>query len=160
MTLEVTADGYRLEAGRGEPLWFADSLLTYKTTGTQTAGHLALAECRAPRDAGSPSHRHLNEDEAWYVLEGWLTFWLGEETFTAGAGDFVFGPRGITHRFRVDSEEARFLLVLTPAGFEEFTRASGWPATAATLPPPDLPAPDAGRLATAVARCGLEIFAS
>jgi hypothetical protein len=51
MTLEVTADGYRLKAGRGEPLWFADSLLTYKTTGRQTAEHLALAECRAPRDA-------------------------------------------------------------------------------------------------------------
>ncbi len=160
MTLEVTADGYRLEAGTGEPLWFADSLLTYKTTGTQTAGQLALAECRAPRHAGSPSHRHRHEDEAWYVLEGRLTFWLAEEIFTAGAGDFVFGPRGITHRFRVDSEEARFLLVLTPAGFEEFTRASGWPATAATLPPPDLPSHDAERLATAVTRCGIELFAS
>ena len=160
MTLEVTAGGYRLAAGSGEALWFADSLLTYKTTGAQTAGHLALAECRAPRDAGSPRHRHLNEDEAWYVLEGRLTFWLDEETFTAQAGDFVFGPRGVTHRFRVDSEEARFLLVLTPAGFEDFTRDSGWPATADTLPPSDLPAPDAERLAAAVARCGLEILAS
>jgi len=160
MTLEVGTSGYRLEAGQGEPLWFAGGRLTYKTTGAQTGGHLALAECRAPRGTGSPIHRHRDEDEAWYVLDGRLTFWLGDDTISAEAGDFVFGPRGVTHRFRVDSEEARFLLVLTPAGFEDFTRAGGWPATADTLPPPHLPAPDAERLAAAIARTGLEIFES
>jgi quercetin dioxygenase-like cupin family protein len=160
VTLEVGLGGYRLDAGEGEPLWFAGSLLTYKTTGAQTGGQLALAECRAPRDAGSPSHRHRDEDEAWYILEGRLSFWLGDQAFAAGTGEFVFGPRGITHRFRVDSDEARFLLILTPAGFEEFTRASGWPASSDTLPPSDLPAPDADRLAAAFARSGLEIFAS
>ncbi len=160
MTLDVGPGGYRLEAGQGERLWFAGGLLTYKTTGAQTGGHLALAECRAPRDTGSPTHRHWGEDEAWYVLEGALTFWLGDETITAEAGEFVFGPRGVSHRFRVDSEEARFLLALTPAGFEDFTRASGQPATAATLPPPNLPAPDADGLAAAIAQSGLEIFGS
>jgi quercetin dioxygenase-like cupin family protein len=160
MTLEVGPGGYRLEAGQGESLWFAGGLLTYKATGAQTGGHLALAECRAPRDTGSPVHRHRDEDEAWYVLEGRLTFWLGDETVTAEAGDFVFGARGVAHRFRVDSEEARFLLILTPAGFEDFTRAGGWPATADTLPPLNLPALDAERLAAAIADVGLEIIES
>ena len=131
MTLDVAPDGYLLDVDEGEPLWFAGSLLTYKTTGDQTHGHLAVAEVRAPQGAGSPRHRHRDEDEAWYILDGELTFWLGDEVCTGTAGAFVFGPRGITHRFRVDSAEARFLLFLTPAGFEDFTaglRISGYHA--------------------------------
>lgn len=158
MTLEVGPGGYLLSAGDGEHLWFADGLLTYKTTGDQTRGMLAVAEMRAPRGSGSPSHRHDHEDEAWYLLDGHLTFWLGDHQFTATAGDFVFGPRGVEHRFRVDSEEARFLLLLTPAGFEHFTRAAGWPASAATPPPPDLPPRDGKALATAAGAAGITIL--
>jgi quercetin dioxygenase-like cupin family protein len=157
MTLEVGPGGYLLSAGDGEHLWFADGLLTYKATGDQTRGMLAIAEIRAPRGSGSPSHRHEHEDEAWYVLDGHLTFWLGDHQFTASAGDFVFGPRGVEHRFRVDSEEARFLLLLTPAGFEHFTRAAGWPASAVT-PPPDLPPRDGQALAAAASAAGITIL--
>ena len=157
MTLQVAPGGYLLDAGFGESVWFADSLLTYKTTGEQTSGQLALAEVHAPRGAGSPSHRHQREDEAWYILDGELTFWLGDEQRAASAGAFVFGPRGVTHRFRVDSDEARFLLLLTPAGFEDFTRTCGWPATALTMPPPGMSPRDAGVLAAAALH-GLEIF--
>ena len=103
-------------------------------------------------------HRHHHEDEAWYILDGELSFWLGEEQCTATAGAFVFGPRMIEHHFRVDSAEARFLLLLTPAGFEDFTRACGSPATALTMPPPDLEVRDVERLAAAAAAHGLDIL--
>jgi quercetin dioxygenase-like cupin family protein len=141
MTTEVAPAALLLGTDEGEGVWFADSLLSYKVTGDETHGQLALAEVRAPRGSGSPVHTHRHEDEAWYIIEGELTFWLGDESRTATTGDFVFGPRGVRHRFRVDSEVARFLILVTPAGFEDFTRACGWPATAGTLPPPDLPPP-------------------
>ncbi len=157
MTLEVGPGGYVLEADEGEPLWFAGSLLSYKITGDQSNGHLALAEVRAPRGSGSPRHRHRHEDEAWYILDGNLTFWLGDDTRTATSGDFVFGPRGVEHQFRVDSEGAHFLLLVTPAGFEDFTRACGWPATDLTLPPPDLRARDEKALTAAAEQHGLDI---
>ena len=99
MTLDVASDAYVLGADQGEALWFADALLTYKTTGSQTSGRLTVAEVRAPRGAGSPRHRHAKEDEAWYVVEGEFTFWLGDAERTVGAGDFVFGPRDVDHRF-------------------------------------------------------------
>jgi quercetin dioxygenase-like cupin family protein len=108
MTLNVAPGGYLLDAGSGEALWFSGGLLTYKTTGDQTSGNLAVAEVRAPQGSGSPSHRHHHEDEAWYMLDGDLTFWLGDERCTASTGAFVFGPR-------------MFLLLPTPAGFEDFT---------------------------------------
>jgi hypothetical protein len=79
---------------------------------------------------------------------------------TASAGAFVFGPRTVEHRFRVDSAEARFLLVVTPAGFEDFTRVCGSPGTVLTLPPPDLEARDADLLAAAARTHGLEILES
>ena len=129
MTLDVMPEAYVLEATEGEALWFADALVTYKTTGAETNGGLTVADVRAPKGADSPRHRHQHEDEAWYIVSGELTFWLGDDVRTVGAGTFVFGPRQVEHRFRVESEEAHFLLLLTPAGFEDFTRACGWPAT-------------------------------
>lgn len=158
MTMHVSPGGYVLHAGEGEALWFADGLLIYKSTAEQTSGGLAVAEITAPYGANSPLHRHHGEDEAWYILDGQLTFWLGDHQETASAGAFVFGPRGVEHSFRVDSVEARFLLFLTPAGFEDFTRACGWPATAPTLPPADL-RPKNGELLVDAARThGLDIL--
>ncbi len=139
MTLDVMPDAYVLEATEGEALWFAGALVTYKTTGTETNGGLTVADVRAPKGADSPRHRHQHEDEAWYIVSGELTFWLGDDVRTVGAGTFVFGPRQVEHRFRVESEEAHFLLLLTPAGFEDFTRACGWPAATRTMPPAELP---------------------
>jgi quercetin dioxygenase-like cupin family protein len=152
MTTEVAPAAFLLGTDEGEGVWFADSLLSYKVTGDETHRQL-----RAPRGAGSPLHTHRREDEAWYILEGALTFWLGEESRTATTGDFVFGPRGVRHRFRVDSEVARFLILVTPAGFEDFTRACGRPAMARTLPPPDLSPRSEGELVAAALRHGIDI---
>ena len=42
---------------------------------------------------GPPLHHH-DFDETFYVLEGELTFQLGERVSTAGAGEIAFAPRG------------------------------------------------------------------
>ena len=47
-------------------------------------------------------------------------FWVGGHVISAPAGSFVDGPRDIPHTFMVSSEQARFLLVTEPAGFEAF----------------------------------------
>ena len=132
MTLKVETP-YVLAEGEGEALWFSGGLLTYKAT-----GQLAIAEVLAPHGTGSPKHLHHYEDEAWYVIDGELTFLLGGAQHLAGAGSFVFGPRGVEHRFEVTSPMARFLILVTPAGFEDFTRTCGHPATSPTMPPSEL----------------------
>lgn len=157
MTLGVGTGGYVLGAGEGEALWFADGLLTYKTTGDQSGGGLTVAEVAAPKGSGSPLHLHRHEDEAWYILDGRLTFWLDGDQRTASTGDFVFGPRMVEHRFRVDSTEARFLLLLTPAGFEEFTRTCGRPATDRRIPPPGAAPADVEVFLAAAETYGLDI---
>ena len=66
-------------------------------------------------------HRHANEDEAWYVLEGELRFRLGEQIAAAPAGTFVFVPRGTAHCFQnAGDTTARILVLFTPSGMERF----------------------------------------
>jgi len=60
---------------------------------------------------------------------------LGDDVVEAVAGSLVYGPRGIAHAFRVDSEEARLLLLFGPGGVEGFFREGGKPARSNGLPP-------------------------
>ena len=64
-------------------------------------------------------HVHADEDDAFYVLEGELTFLLGDEEVAAPAGTFVLVPPGVEHTFaNRTSEPVRILNVHAPAGFD------------------------------------------
>jgi uncharacterized RmlC-like cupin family protein len=100
---------------------------------------------------------HSREDEWFYVIEGELTFWVGGETVVAPAGSFVYGPRDVPHTFIVSSEQARFLLVVEPAGFEDFVRALSTPAERPEIPPPSSEPPDLDALVAVAASYGIDI---
>src|SRR6266487_1955282 len=135
-TTTPAIDPIALEAGEGEAIWSFGVLATIKASHETTAGRVAVIEHLAPQGAGSPLHVHHREDEWFYVTEGALTFWVGGEVIDAPAGSFVYGPRDIPHTFDVVSDEARFLLVTEPAGFETFMRAASEPAPTLAIPPP------------------------
>jgi quercetin dioxygenase-like cupin family protein len=144
--------------GQGEALWVFGGLATIKSTSATTGGRVTVTEQLAPRGVGSPLHVHHREDEWFYVLEGELTFWVGGETIVAAAGAFVYGPKDVPHTFLVSSEEARFLLVAEPAGFEEFMRACGQPAERLEIPPPPTEPPDVEALTRIAAGYGIDII--
>jgi quercetin dioxygenase-like cupin family protein len=128
---------YGLEEGEGEAKWWLGvSLATIKATGKETGGRYTLVEVLEPEGAEAPLHVHHNEDEAFWVLEGDLTFEVGDEMIKASPGAFLFGPSAVPHRYTVDSGPARLLFVLSPAGFEEFIYATSEPAKERILPPP------------------------
>ena len=85
----------------------------------QSGGEVSVMENDVPaRWVGPPLHRH-DFDEAFYVLEGELTFQRDEELGTAGPGELVFAPRGAVHTLANRGDRpARYLLICTPAGFE------------------------------------------
>lgn len=63
----------------------------------------------------APLHRHLYCDEAWYVLEGRLSFLIEEQAFAAKAGDLVWVPKGAAHTYwNPDPAPARYLLLMSP----------------------------------------------
>ncbi len=59
-------------------------------------------------------HVHHEDDEAWHVLEGSLTFMLPEGEVVAGAGTTVFVPAGTPHDYKENGGPARYLIILTP----------------------------------------------
>jgi mannose-6-phosphate isomerase-like protein (cupin superfamily) len=65
------------------------------------------------------AHVHADEDDAFYILEGEMTFVFGDETEVAGPGTFVLVPPGVEHGFRNDGSGAvRMLNIHAPAGFD------------------------------------------
>jgi uncharacterized cupin superfamily protein len=60
-----------------------------KATGEQTGGAFGLIDNLMPGEFASPYHMHRNEDESFYVVEGEMTFYVGEERVKAEAGAFV-----------------------------------------------------------------------
>lgn len=87
----------------------------------ETAGALSIVELSSPPGfAGPPLHRH-DFDESFYVLEGELTFQLGDDVVTRRAGELAFAPRNVAHAYANHGDvDARALMVCTPAGFERY----------------------------------------
>jgi quercetin dioxygenase-like cupin family protein len=104
----------------------------------QSGGEVAVVELTG---SGSPPlHRH-DFDETFYVLEGQLTFQLGDERITRRAGELAFAPRGVPHTYaNLSGAPARALLICTPAGFERyFDRIAA--VITGTEPPPEAAKP-------------------
>ena len=129
--------------GSDRARWWLGGLSTIKARGKETGGLCTLIEMFEPQGVEVPIHVHHNEDEAFYVLEGQMSFYVGEETYKAAPGTFVFGPKDVPHTYTVDSGPAKLLFVLSPAGFEGFIEAVSEPAKARTLPPPQTETPPA-----------------
>jgi quercetin dioxygenase-like cupin family protein len=104
----------------------------------QSGGEVAVVELTG---SGSPPlHRH-DFDETFYLLEGELTFQLGDERFTRRAGELAFAPRGVPHTYaNLSGAPARALLICTPGGFERYFDRIAADITG-TAPPPEASKP-------------------
>jgi quercetin dioxygenase-like cupin family protein len=150
--LAVPADG-------GEARWWFGSLAVIKATATDTGGQLTIVEVTEAPGAQAPLHVHHREDEGFWILEGEVTFEVGDATIAARAGDYVFGPRDVPHRFTVGPAGCRMLFLMTPGGFEDLVRAQSVPAGSRTLRPPAEAEPDWERIAAIAKAHGAELLA-
>ena len=117
---------------------FLDEKVTLLVSGEDTNGAYAVAHVVKPANQGPPLHLHEHEDETFYVKRGSMIFYVGEEIIEAKAGDYVFAPRGIQHRFVTGPEETEFILTASPAGFDSFVKELG------TSVPANAPLPQVG----------------
>jgi mannose-6-phosphate isomerase-like protein (cupin superfamily) len=140
-----------------QPLWFIDNLAYVHVPGEDTGGAYSLSELWAAEGSMPPLHVHHRDDETFYALQGELTLFVGDRELALSAGRAAVAPRGTPHTYRVQTAEARFLVVNSPAGFEQFLQATGDPASRHELPPADRPA-DPAALAQAAAEYGIEIL--
>lgn len=158
MTHETAPDPVAVTAAGGEARWWLGALAVIKATAADTAGTLTVVDVTDPPGIEAPLHVHHREHEAFWILEGHVTFEIGGDTIEARAGDFVFGPRDVPHRYTVGETGARMLFILTPGGFEELIRATSDPAGRRTVPPPDHPMPDEEQMQAAQRSAGCAVL--
>ena len=138
-------------------VWYSGSLMTFLATGEETQGKFALIEAVSRKGNDPPPHTHHREDEIFYVLEGEVVVSVGDRTIKGTPGTIIFLPRNVRHSFTIESERARMLILVTPAGLEGWFKEFGVPAQAMTLPPADEPGyQDVQRMLEAAPKYGLE----
>lgn len=130
-----SSDGYLIEPGHAELRWMGATSTNFLATGDLTGGKFAMVDERAPRGVGAPLHFHAADDESFYVVEGEVSFFVGDTPPRRGsAGTFVHIPGGVVHGFRIESETARYL-IFTSVRHGEFYRAITLPSREGGLPP-------------------------
>jgi quercetin dioxygenase-like cupin family protein len=149
---------FAIAGNEGEARWWFQCLAVIKATAAETGGLMSLIEITEPPGAEGPLHVHHREDEGFWLLEGDATFEVGETTIEAHAGDFVFGPRDVPHRYSVGPSGCRMLFIMTPGGFEELVIDMSVPAGSRTLPPPFDQEPDWERIAAVARTHGAELL--
>lgn len=145
----------------GEARWWLGSLAVIKARSEDTGGRMTIIEVTEPPNVeavAGPLHVHHREDEAFWILEGRATIQIGDETFEAGPGDYVMGPRDIPHRYTVGESGCRMLFICVPGGFDGLVRDMSEPAGSRTLPPPMESEPDWAKVAEIAQAYGCEML--
>ena len=133
--------------------------VTFLITGEETGGAFFMAEVSVPPGGGPPPHVHHREEESFYLLQGTLTIQAGGKTLNASPRDFVHLPRGIVHSFRNTGDvDAKFLVLVTPAGLEKFFEEAFYPAVDRSAVPPPMTEALLARLLAAAPKHGLELL--
>jgi quercetin dioxygenase-like cupin family protein len=149
---------YRIASGEGlADVWWKSGRVTVKAGGAEASNALSQLEVDDPRGGGTPLHVHHNEDETFYVLEGEVTFVVGDERIDVAAGDFLFAPRDVPHAYVVRSERARMLVTASPGGVEQLFVSLGVPVTGSE-PPSDAVMPPMDELVRLFAGYGCEVL--
>ena len=159
MSTATTYPPLHRPAGTGAMYWGPGDLYTFLVTGEESGGAYFAMEALVPQGGGPPPHIHRNEDETFYVLEGEVTFRLGDREVLAGPGDFVHVPRGNVHNFHNHTDRvARLVLTFTPAGIEKFFEETLRPALDSAMNAPEPVDVVAARYAEAGPRYGMEFL--
>jgi len=115
-----------VKPGEGKLVWAAGDNYTFKVTGDDTGETYSLFEGLVPPHAGPPAHWHEREFEAFYILEGELTFHTKEGSIKAGPGAYVHIPMNLLHTFEnMSNRPVRMLALVAPAGMEHFLEEIG-----------------------------------
>jgi quercetin dioxygenase-like cupin family protein len=140
--------------------WVLGSLFERLASGEETGGGFGLSLVTQPPGTATPVHIHTLEDEAFYLLDGTMTYSADGELHRLASGSFIFLRRGRPHAFRVTGDTpVRFLAIAAPGALMSLYDEVGRPAGNGKLPPPDqeLLMADVHRWLEAAPRYGLQI---
>ena len=145
-------------AGSGPATWALGGLFERLVSGADTGGLLGASLVTQPPGIAPPLHVHTREAEAWYLLEGTLTYQAGDERVDLEPGGFIYLPQGLPHAFRTTgTEPVRYLALTLPDGVLGLYDEVGTPAPERRLPDAGVNGDDVARWLAAAPRYGLQI---
>jgi quercetin dioxygenase-like cupin family protein len=118
------------ESRWGEPAHTSADQIWTKVSRKDTADAWSMFEARVPRGLAVPLHRHNNQEEWFWVLDGVFSFEVGGERYKLTAGMSLLAPRQVPHRWtKTLGSDGRLLILAQPAGrledfFERLARLS------------------------------------
>jgi quercetin dioxygenase-like cupin family protein len=142
----------------GRTIAVVGDVYRFLAIGDETNGKYAMWEAVVPPGGGPPPHIHSREEEAFYILEGEITFTVNGEKVVALAGMFANMPVGTPHSFKNESSQtAKMLISVAPAGLEKMFMEVGVPLAdgATTALPPTKQ--EIEKLLTVALKYGIEI---
>jgi quercetin dioxygenase-like cupin family protein len=117
-------------------------VFNFLSMGSETEGRHALMRIVVNRGAEPPAHTHSREDESYYIVNGNVRYTIGDEVITVSNGEYVYLPKGIPHKFELLSEQAEVLMLISPAGLDQWFWDNSAPAPdGKQLPMPQGPPP-------------------
>jgi quercetin dioxygenase-like cupin family protein len=116
------SNGYSLGPDEGEHLIQRGGNIFIKVDPTKGSKGFAMGTQQVLSGVGIPIHRHFEMDEAFYVVEGGGTFFLGDSQHPIEKGSSIFIPRDNWHGFQNPDRELVLLWMTTPPGLEAFFR--------------------------------------
>lgn len=117
--------------------WYKGILISNLATEQDTGGAFEFVVTRMKKGTEPPPHVHEREQEMFYVLEGIINVYVGDECFRAVAGECVFLPKRQAHAFKIQSSEVHMLMLMTPGGFMNASASMAIPAQSLEIPPDD-----------------------
>jgi len=95
--------------------------VVFKISSEETGGRFSVVEHRIDPGGIVHPHRRTKEDEFSCVLEDEVGLRIGRQEFQAGAGSYVFKPRGVPHGFWNPGPKPTGLIeFMAPAGVEKY----------------------------------------
>jgi|SRR6185312_17313599 mannose-6-phosphate isomerase-like protein (cupin superfamily) len=133
-----------VRSGEGQTFrWGREGTVRIIAGASTTDRSFSIVESTEPAGSGAPLHVHHGEAEAFYILDGTVELTCGDQLVRVHAGDFVYTPKHVPHKFVVCGDKpARMLLLFSSPGFERFFAEGGTPID---QPPAGPPNPDVFR---------------
>lgn len=146
------------QPGDGKTVAVVGDVYRFLAVGDETDGRYAMWEAIVPPGGGPPPHVHSREEESFLVLEGEVTFQIGEQVLVAKPGTFTNIPVGVPHSFSNESDlSARMVVSVAPAGLENMFFEVGTPVPNGTTTAQPPTKEEIEKLLTAAPHYGINI---
>lgn len=147
-----------LEPNKGKHIAIVGDINTILAFKEDTGGTYSFIEAKVFPGGGPIPHIQTREHEGFYVVEGQIIFYVDEQRIEAKPGTFVNIPPNVLHSFKNETNEnAKLIIVLSPAGLEQFFVETGLEVSNNSVKPPPLTDEQIQKLVSLAPKYGMEI---